>query len=757
MVRKLILTILFFQFSIISAVALGSVELIFEDFNDHDKFNNFSGNWGILGPEEATTTSTTFDVVNRRGAFGAGLKIDYDLSSVVPKDTYGGIWNSLIGRSKFEDPYLHDNQYLDFIDLYRELKNSSGNSADIEDIRVTGFSFWAKGNTSDGDFYHVVKVEVKDIYRQMAVKTFNIPNSSDWTKYEFPFLEGQMGNVDLTKMKELVFVLLDSQNDDRSSHFFLDDLSFATTEIAYDASEWSDDEFLDIVSHRLFNYFLVFTDDLGFALDRSSFSDSVSVGAIGFQLAAYCIGDQRNWAEDLDTKVESILQKLVSLPMGPETGLVKSGCKGFFYHFLEANTGKRKDKYVEISLYDTMLLMHGVLIAKEYFKDNPTIQVLAQSLYDAVDWFWMVDTISDNHKFQFHLRWTPEIYFEYHADGYTDEAFLVDVLALGSNTHPVTMDTYNARSRFFGVYPPSSSYDIAASWAGSLFNYFFASCWLDIEHRGIDRHATEPLNIWENNRQAIIANRQFCIDHQDDVVGNGDNYYTTYGPTSWGLTASDNLAEPSSKLLSEYYAFGALPTQQNIQHPETYAPHLGTVAVYGAGSSIVYLPDEVIATLRNYYSNTELWIPLFGFGDAYSNDPHYFEAESGTGQPVLDDNDNLKIDTATWLDGGPWTNHVLMGVNVGPMLLAIENYRSGLIWNLSNQNPNIKAGLDLIFRPPTCTGDLDFDFDVDGTDLARFIKYFQQNNRWVDLNYDFTLDNQDVGMFAERFGRDDCP
>ena len=73
-----------------------------------------------------------------------------------------------------------------------------------------------------------------------------------------------MGNVDLTKMKEIVFVLLDSQNDDRSSHFFLDDLSFATTEIAYDASEWSDDEFLDIVSHRLFNYFLVFTDDLGF-------------------------------------------------------------------------------------------------------------------------------------------------------------------------------------------------------------------------------------------------------------------------------------------------------------------------------------------------------------------------------------------------------------------------------------------------------------------------------------------------------------
>ncbi len=742
--RKIAPLILIFFLLASTAVAQNHIEITFEDYNDQDTFNNFSGNWNKW-EHSPGTCNWSFDTVHARGGNGACLRVDYS----VPSGGYAGLWNSFIGKVDF------DNHHLDFTDLYGDLKNSSGNPADIEDVQVTLLNFWAKGNGTEGAFDHVVKVEVKDTDNNIASQVFTIPNMSDWTKYEFPVT--QMSNVDLTHMKEVVFVLTDYQNDYRTSHFFWDDLSFSTTETSYDASTWSDDEFLDLVAHRAFKYFLTFTDDLGFALDRSTFSDRVrvraSVAAIGFQLTAYCIGHQRNWADDLESRVETILQNLASLPMGLEPGTVNAGYKGFFYHFLEANTGKRENDLVELSLYDTTLLMHGILSAKECFPDNPNIQALAQSLYDSVEWSWMVDTSPGDHEHQFFLAWKPETGFEGHVDGYTDEALLVDVLALGSNTHPTTMATYNARSRHFGVYPSTSSDSIAAAWTGSLFNYFFASCWLDLENRGVDRHATYPLNIWENNRRAIVANRQFCINHQDTVVDDGDDKYTTYSELSWGLTACDNLVDPSSGPPSEYYAFGALPTQQNIQY-STDAPHLGTIAVYGAGSSIMYTPSEAISALRHYYSNTCLWSPLFGFGDAYSTDPHYFE---------IDEYGNLEIHPATWLNGGSWVNHMMMGIDEGPMLLAIENYRSGLIWNLTNRNPNVKAGLDTIFGPLPCLGDLDHDGDVDGSDLAVFAADFGRTdcaNEPLcegDFDGDGDVDGSDLAVFAADFGRTDCP
>jgi len=689
--RKAAITILAINFLLVSAVsAHGYMEIIFEDYNDQDIFNNFSGDWNTW-KQTPGIFSWSFDTINCRADRGSCLRINYS----VPAGGYGGLSNSLTGKMNFT------NQYLNFRDLYGDLKNSSGNSADIENIKITQFSFWAKGNGT-GSYDHIVKVEFKDIYNNITSRLFTIPNMSNWTEYTFPVSE--MTGVDLSRMKQVVFVISDYQNDYRTSYFFIDDLSFGTTEIPYNAGTWTDDEFLDIVSQRAFKYFLTFTDDLGFALDRSTFSDLVSVGAIGFQLTAYCIGNNRGWADGLEYRVENILQNLYDLPMGNETGTINAGYKGFFYHFLEANTGKRKDTNVELSLYDTMLLMYGILNVKECFPANAKIQTLAQSLYDAVEWDWMVDANPGDNQYQFYLAWKPETGFEGHADGYTDEAFLVDVLALGSATHSVTMDTYNARTRYTGAYPPAGTDEIAASWTGSLFNYFFASSWLDLKKQCTDLHETQPLNIWENNRRAIEANRQFCIDHQDDVKGDGDDNYTTYSESSWGLTASDNLVDPSSgcSASSVYYAFGALPTEQNIRFG-TGAPHLGTIAVYGAGSSITYVPVKAIEALRHYYSIPDLWSPLFGFGDAFSTDPHYFEVDSSC-QPVFDANGNLKIHPAAWLNG-PWVNHIMVGINEGPMLLAIENYRSGLIWKLSDLNPNIKAGLNAIF------GDKDADDD----------------------------------------------
>ncbi|MDL1982896.1 MAG: hypothetical protein LWX54_01670 [Deltaproteobacteria bacterium] len=127
-----------------------------------------------------------------------------------------------------------------------------------------------------------------------------------------------------------------------------------------------------------------------------------------------------------------------------------------------------------------------------------------------------------------------------------------------------------------------------------------------------------------------------------------------------------------------------------------------------------------------------MWSPLFGFGDAYSSDPHYFE---------IDEDGNLEIHPATWLNGGYWVNHMMMGIDEGPLLLAIENYRSGFVWNLTNNNVNIKAGLDSIYQPPICPADFDSDGDVDGSDLARLAA----NPSLLD-----------VFSFAAHFGRTGC-
>jgi hypothetical protein len=494
-------------------------------------------------------------------------------------------------------------------------------------------------------------------------------------------------------MKEIVFVIEDWRNAQRTNYFYLDDLAFTTDETPIDIAHLSDDAMLDLVSQRAFGYFLRFTDDLGFALDRSSFSDEVSVAAIGFQLTAYCIGHQRGWADksELENRVTRILQTLNRLPMGPEPGKTRVGYRGFYYHFLSANIGMRKDENVELSPYDTMLLMGGVLTCREYFT-NIQIQALSQQLFNHVEWNWLVDRNSGPNSKRFHLAWKPGPgdagTFFGHVDGQTDEALMLDIMALGSSSHPVNFDTYLARNRVGGSYPQTNQNKILASWEGSLFNYFFSDCWLDLRHRGPDQHPSDARDLWQNDRLAVQANRQFCIDHASSSVGGSNDSYATYGENAWGLTACDNLVPPDYPTPSEYCVFGALPTEENIRFG-TKPLHAGTIAVYGAASSINFVPDAAIAALRHYFEIPNLWSPLFGFGDAFSLDPHYIKH-------VYDKAGNPQIHFADFLNG-PWINNMTMGVDVGPMLLAIENYRSGMIWNLTAKNPEIQTGLDRIF------------------------------------------------------------
>ncbi len=664
-------------------------ELIISDFDDQSVFNRFSGDSGSFASGRASFTGN-FDTRVFRGSFGASMRIEYSVPS-----GFCGAWNSLLGKAAFP-------QYaLNFTNLHGALRNSADHPSWVEGVRVKALSLWARGN-GRGDFLHRLKVELKGPGGSLGDTVFEIPNDTTWRRYDFA-LGSLLNNTNAGAVKELVLVLEHWRNDDRTNAtFHLDDITLVTDEPNIDPSRWSDDAMLDAVAHRTFSYFLRFQDKLGFALDRSTFSDMVSVGTIGFQLTAYCIGHQREWADraDLEQRVLKVLQNLKNLPMGPEPGTVRAGYRGFYYHFLSSETGLRKDVNVELSLYDTALLMYGVLSCREYFATDAEIVSLAQELYDRVEWDWFVDKRAGPNQHQFYLEWKPNAAggrFDGHVDGQTDEALMVDILALGSTTHPITIDTYFARRRSFGSYPDRNGPPILASWRGSLFNYFFASCWLDFESRGMDLHAFNPVDLWRNNRLAIEANREFCIRHSRNSGSGTNGVYSTYGENSWGLTACDNLVAPNAPAPSEYFSFGALPTEENLRF-NTRAPHVGTIAVYGAASAINYTPAESIAAIRHFFTVPALWSPLFGFGDAFSLDPHYTEAP-------YDAEGNPTIKSAAYLNG-PWVNSMLMGVDVGPMLLAIENHRTGDVWHWTSRNPNIEAGLDRIFGITTADVDL---------------------------------------------------
>lgn len=674
-------------------------EVTFADYNDQGFFNNFSGDSGVFanGDPRMTWMSVSFDNRVYHGTNGASLRVKYSVPT-----GFCGLWNSAIGKMSYP------RHALNFNNLYEGLRNSTGNPSRVENVHVTNFTFWACGN-GQSNFTHQIKVEFKSAAGALLdSKLFSIPNKTNWARYDFPV---NTASGDWAHVKEVVFVVENWRNDGRTSYFYLDDLAFDTDETAYDLAHFSDDAMLDLVSQRAFFYFLTFTDDLGFALDRSTFSDIVSAGTVGFQLAAYCIGSERGWADrkEMENRVVTILRHLYKLPMGPDTDLSRAGYRGFYYHFLSANAGTRKDEHVELSLYDTALLMYGVLTCKEYFPNNKEIQTLCNRLYDRVEWDWFVDRKAGPHQNQFRLAWMPgpkvEGTFYNHVDGQTDEALMVDLLALGSRTHPVTFATYLSRSRVFASYPRQDPDKIMVTWKGSLFNYFFASCWLDFSQRGTDRDPVRPCNLWENNKLAVLANRQFCIDHAAVKANSSSDRFATYGQNAWGLSACDNLVSPALHdvyVSSEYFPFGALPTQENAMLG-TKALQVGTIPVYGAASSINFASAAAVAALRHYFQIPALWSPVFGFADAFSLDPHYI----GT---VWDAHGNPQVFYADYING-PWINHTIMGIDVGPMLLAIDNHRGGEIWKLTDKDPHITAGLNTVFGPatPTTTAQKDQD------------------------------------------------
>ncbi|HEY2852006.1 MAG TPA: glucoamylase family protein [Gemmatimonadaceae bacterium] len=445
----------------------------------------------------------------------------------------------------------------------------------------------------------------------------------------------------------------------------LDCSNGGTTAISGPTPDFRTDPFLDTVETRTFRWFWDATNPAnGLVPDRWPTKSFSSVAAIGFGLTAYVVGVERGYVPRADAaaRVLTTLNFLYHAPQGPGTTGV-TGYKGFFYHFLDMNTGLRFQQ-VELSTIDTSLLLAGVLSCHEYFTGGDpsevAIRALADSIYTRVDWQWA----SPNAPLV-SMGWHPESNF-INADwrGY-DEGMILYVLALGSPTHAISPTAWTG---WTSTYQWQTFYNQAHVNFAPLFGHQYSQIWIDF--RGIQDPYMRGRGIdyFENSRRATLTQRSYAIDNPSK--------FRDYGAMTWGLTASDGPMDTTftidgvQRTFHTYMARGAAATEVRDD---------GTLAPTAAGGSVAFAPEIAVPALkamREKYGD-----PLFGqygFLDAFNPSYHLASARVTQGRVV---------------DGVGWFDTDYLGIDQGPIIAMIENYRTGLIWKLMRQSPYIRAGL----------------------------------------------------------------
>jgi hypothetical protein len=422
--------------------------------------------------------------------------------------------------------------------------------------------------------------------------------------------------------------------------------------------------FLDTLQSRTFDFFWETTNaSNGLTPDRWPEPPFSSVAAVGYALTAYPIGVERGYVsrEQARERTLTTLEFFWNAPQSDARSGV-TGHWGFFYHFLDMDSGYRFQQ-VELSTIDTALFLMGALTAQQYFdgqgETEARIRALADSLYRRVEWDRMQlpgGTIS--------MGWKPsEGRFDYGYEGY-DEAMLLYVLALGSPTHPVDASVWPA---FTSTYDWTSFYGYEHVNFAPLFGHQYSHIWIDFRDIQDPYMREKGIDYFENSRRATLAQREYAIDNPDNFGGYGENV--------WGLTASDGPGNTTvtvngrEREFRGYWARGA--AKGDIRDD-------GTIAPTAVGGSVPFAPDATIQALKTM--RARYGAPLFdeyGFHDAFN--PTYSL-------------DELPPDGGHMTPKG-WVDDDYLGIDQGPILTMIENHRTGLVWELMRENPYIVRGL----------------------------------------------------------------
>jgi hypothetical protein len=420
------------------------------------------------------------------------------------------------------------------------------------------------------------------------------------------------------------------------------------------------------LQQQTFNYFWETSDPVtGLAPDRYPNPPFASIAAIGFALTAYPIGVENGWItrSAAAQRVQATLQFLWSAPQGAAS----SGCagyQGFFYHFLDMQTGTRSGNS-EISIIDTTLLMAGVLFCGEYFNQSTTtessIRQLAANLYGQINWPW-----AQARAPAICLAWTPEGGFSpYDCIGY-NEGMIVYLLALGSPTLPVAISAWSAwTSGYAQCWGSVQGYEFLTF--GPLFGHQYTQVWVNLSGIQDAFMSDHDSDYFKNSRLAVLAQNAYAIANPLAWQG--------YGANLWGLTACDGPGnfqiayQGQTRQIEGYIARGVGLSGNNDD---------GSVAPCAAIASLPFAPELVVPASESLAQlNGGFAMGQYGFLDA-------FNLSIPSGSPLTQ---------GQYVAGAGWVDTQYLGIDQGPIVAMLENYRGQLIWSTMQQNSGLVQGL----------------------------------------------------------------
>jgi hypothetical protein len=397
----------------------------------------------------------------------------------------------------------------------------------------------------------------------------------------------------------------------------------------------SDDEFLEYLQETSFDYFWYGANPAnGLVPDRSATGSACSIAAVGFGLSAIAIGVDHGWITRTQAvaRVVTTLNTFLQGPQGPgTTGVI--GYKGWFYHFLDMNTALRAGS--ELSSVDTALLLAGILHVKQYFNgtnaDETSIRSMADTIFNRVDWTFMSQGTN-----AVAMGWQPNSGFTGFGNwiGY-NEGMIIYCLGLGTATNPLPASAW---SRWTSGYTWATNYGQAYTAFPPLFGFQYSHCWIDFRHIADAYMNSHNSTYFENSRRASLAQVAYCSTAPK--IG--------YSSTIWGLTACDG-PPPNG-----YAARGLPPVGLDD----------GTIAPTAAGGALPFTPEFSLPALRAFYTRFRIHIwTAYGFRDSFN------------------------------IGAGGWYDTDELGIDQGPIVIMIENYRTQNVWRLFMQNAEVQRGL----------------------------------------------------------------
>lgn len=418
------------------------------------------------------------------------------------------------------------------------------------------------------------------------------------------------------------------------------------------------------LQERTFRWFWDTTNDKGLTPDRWPTPSFCSVAAVGFALTCWPVGVERGWIsrDQARDKTLATLRFFHDAPQGPEpTGV--TGHKGFFYHFIDMETGHRF-RDTELSTVDTALLLGGMLFAARYFdRGEPgeaEIRRLAQAVYDRVEWPW-AQSYGDAY---ISMGWRPERGFiPAKWEGY-NEAMIVILMAMGSATYPVgpqawTTWTSTYSRNWTDRYGPEYLH------FAPLFGHQYSHLWVDF--RGIfDPYMRERgLDYFENSRRATYAQRKYAADNTAGWAG--------YSSGVWGLTACDGPGDFRRTIDGRERQFFSYSARGPGERDD------GTLSPTAAASSIAFAPEIVVPCIKAMKARYPAVYTRYGFLDSFN--------------PTLTEADDQPLQHGAIVPGHGWVNDDYLGIDQGPIVIMIENWRSDLVWSRMRGEPNLTRGL----------------------------------------------------------------